>query len=555
MVEERKQADHGANIYSAFEQAARRYPEQVALKADGGRGRSYTYRDVVTAVGKLSKVLFHDKFAASREIGLLSENRPEWGIAYLGILAAGRTVVPIDANLKSEEIAFIIRDARLRLVFASRRSEALLSEMNIDIDIISLEEDSPHSWRNLSETPAPPAEYAINETAVLIYTSGTTGAPKAVELTHRNILANMEGIAGSLQFDENDTFLSVLPLHHTFESTCGFLTPLFSGCTIVYARSLKSKELLEDLRFNGATLMCGVPLLFEKMYGSLRRKIASASFGKRVLFHTLYTLSSLGWLFGRRWGKALFHGLRDKAGLGSIRMFVSGSAALPPVIARFYHLLGCDLVQGYGMTECSPVISVVRPDDIQFGSVGPPLNNVEVKIAGADPETGVGEIIVKGDSITPGYRNNAEQTAELIVDGWLHTGDLGKLEHNHLWITGRKKNLIVSAAGKNIYPEELEEKLMESDCILEAVVFGRPKQNRQGEQVCALLVPDMEQIATILSEPSDRADQEKIRQLLSAEIEQVNGRIAGYKRIVSFDFQLEELEKTSTKKVKRFLYK
>ena len=527
----------------------------MALKADGGRGRSYTYGDVVTAVRKLSRTLNRDEFADRREIGLLSENRPEWGIAYLGILAADRTVVPIDANLKSEEIAFIIRDARLRLIFASRRLEALLSEMNIDIDILSLENDSPNSWRNLSETPVTPAEHAINKTAVLIYTSGTTGAPKAVELTHRNILANMEGIARSLQFDENDTFLSVLPLHHTFEATCGFLTPLFSGCTIVYARSLKSKELLEDLRFNGATLMCGVPLLFEKMYGTLRRKIASASFGKRVLFNTLYTLSSLGWLFGRRWGKALFHGLRDKAGLGSIRMFVSGSAALPSVIARFYHLLGFDFVQGYGMTECSPVISVVRPEDIRFGSVGPPLNNVEVKIAESDPETGVGEIIVKGDNITPGYRNNPEGTAEVIINGWLHTGDLGKLEHNHLWITGRKKNLIVSAAGKNIYPEELEEKLLESDCILEAVVFGRPKQNRQGEQVCALLVPDMEQITADRGKLPDITDHERIRKVLAAEVERVNRRMAGYKRIVSFDFQLEELEKTSTKKVKRFLYK
>lgn len=543
----------GATVYSAFEKTARRNAQRTALEADGGRGRSYTYGEVRAIAEQVCSGLLQEEYASATEIGLLSENRPEWGIAYLAVLAAGRTIVPIDAALKDQEIAYIINHARLGYAFTSRRFENLLKQLRPDITLFSFEDDSPDSWLRLTQAQPRIPSHGADSTAVLIYTSGTTGTPKAVELTHKNILANLGGIASALGFDHKDTFLSVLPLHHTFEATCGFLTPLMSGASVVYARSLKSREILEDIAFNGVTLMCGVPLLFEKMYHSMQRGITSAPLGKRLLFHLLYVLSSASWSLRIRWGKPLFRGLRKKAGLGAMRMFVSGAAALPPKIARFFHLIGLDFLQGYGMTECSPVISVNRPDDVRFGSVGPPLENTEVRIDNPD-QSGIGEILVKGDNVTPGYRDNPEKTAEAIIDGWLYTGDLGRLKDGHLWITGRKKNVIVSAAGKNIYPEELEEKLLESSCILEAVVFGRKKRNKQGEEVRALVVPDLAQIEADLGIPVDNPDLERIKQILGSVIKEVNARVADYKRIASFDFQLEELEKTSTKKVKRFLY-
>jgi long-chain acyl-CoA synthetase len=541
-----------ATIHGAFEQVARQCPEQIAFKADGGKGQCYTYGEVVSLVGRLAAGLSRPEFAQVELIGILSENRPEWGIAYLGILAAGRTVVPIDANLKEDEISFIIQDAGLPIVFVSGRFESMLHQRHPSVRILSFEEDSRYCWRSLIGSEAATAK-TVNNTAVLIYTSGTTGTPKAVELTHRNILANLEGISASLQFDRNDVFLSVLPLHHTFEATCGFLTPLMSGSTIVYARSLKSKEILEDIAANRVTLMCGVPLLFEKMYHSMQRKIASASVGRRLLFHTLLGLSAFGWQLGYKLGRTLFRSLRRKAGLDSIRMFVSGGAALPPRIARFFNLIGFDFLQGYGMTECSPVLSVNRPDDIKFGSVGPPLANMTVKIHNPDAD-GVGEIIVKGDNVTPGYRGNPEKTAELIVDGWLHTGDLGRLHDGHLWITGRRKNVIISAAGKNIYPEELEEKLLESNYVLEAVVFGRRKEGKQGEEVRALIVPDTKQLEADFGISAESPDMEAVEKIIADVVREVNERVADYKRITGFDLQLEELEKTSTKKVKRYLY-
>ena len=548
------QMHSSGTIYAAFQQVAERYPDLIAFRAKGGRGCSYTYGEVRTIVEQLSLGLSRGEYTKKAEVGLLSENRPEWGIAYLAILTSGKTVVPIDASLKGDEVSFIIKDAGLDIVFTSGRFEDLLKRLHVDIEVFSFEDDSPDSWTRLINSEGPAQRNRINKTAVLIYTSGTTGVPKAVELTHENILANLQGIASVLQFDNNDTFLSVLPLHHTFEATCGFLTPLISGSAIVYARSLKSKEILEDIAFNEVTLMIGVPLLFEKMYHSIQRGIASATGGKRLLFRLLYFLSSVAWYLGIKWGKPLFRGLRSKAGLGAIRMFVSGGAALPPKIARFFNLIGFDFMQGYGMTECSPVISVNRPDDVKFGSVGPLLENMEVKFDNLD-QSGIGEILVKGDNITPGYRDNPEKTAELIIDGWLHTGDLGRLKDGHLWITGRKKNVIVSAAGKNIYPEELEEKLLESSCILEVVVFGRKKQKKQGEEVSALVVPDLKQMEVDFGIPEENPDLERIKEIVATVVKDVNAHVASYKRITALDVQLEELEKTSTKKVKRFLYK
>ncbi len=544
----------GATIYSAFEKVAQEHPGRIAFKAEGGRGRSYTYGEVCTIVEQLSLGLSHPEYTKKAEIGILSENRPEWGIAYLAILAARKTVVPIDANLKGDEVSFIIDNAGLDVIFASGRFEDLLKKLRPDMRILSFEDDSPNSWIRLTDAQDQAQKNRISKTAVLIYTSGTTGRPKAVELTHENILANLEGIESGLKFDHNDTFLSVLPLHHTFEATCGFLIPLMSGATIVYARSLKSRDILEDIAFNGVTLMCGVPLLFEKMHHSIQRGIASAPLGRRLAFRLLYLLSTVGWSLGQRWGKPLFRSLRNKAGMASIRMFVSGGAALPPKIARFFNLIGFDFCQGYGMTECSPVISVNRPDNVKFGSVGSPLENIEVRIHNPD-RSGIGEILVKGDNVTPGYRDNSEKTVELIIDGWLHTGDLGKLKDGHLWITGRKKNIIISAAGKNIYPEELEERLLESSCILEVVVIGRKKQNKQGEEVRALVVLDLKQMEAEFGISAESPDMERIRGVISAVVKDVNAHVADYKRIAGFDVQLEELEKTSTKKVKRFLYR
>ncbi|MCK4574518.1 MAG: AMP-binding protein, partial [candidate division Zixibacteria bacterium] len=291
-----------------------------------------------------------------------------------------------------------------------------------------------------------------------------------------------------------------------------------------------------------------------KMYHSMRRGIAAAPFHRRFLLSILKALSLIGWKLGRKWGKPLFAALRRKIGLGSLRIFVSGGAAIPPQVARFFNLLGFDFLQGYGLTETAPVLSVNRQHDIKFGSVGPPLKNVEIKIFEPD-STGTGEIIARGENITPGYRDQPGKTAELLRDGWLHTGDLGRIKKGHLWITGRMKNLIVSAAGKNIYPEQIEEKLLESGYVMEAVVFGRKKTGKQGEEVRALIVPDLEQFKADFAMSPVQPDVDLIEATIKNEVAQANSQMADFKRISTWEVQVNELEKTSTKKVKRYLYK
>ncbi|MDH4156718.1 MAG: AMP-binding protein [candidate division Zixibacteria bacterium] len=542
------------SIADAFHQAALRHSHRIALKADGGRGREYTYGEVDALVGRLAAGLAAGGYLSKREIGLLSENRPEWGITYLAVQRAGGTVVPIDPGLKESEIDYIIEHAGLRVVFCSESCEKLLKGAGSDLTVISFGADSLHPWRSVMSVDSAPAGPAGDDVAVLIYTSGTTGAPKAVELTHRNILANFEGIDDAFAFDHNDTFLSVLPLHHTFEATCGFITPLLSGATVVYGRSLKSKDIKEDIGHNGVTVMCGVPLLFEKLYHSVRRKISSASLVRRVTFNVLYHISAIGWRFNLTPGRRLFAGMRRQAGLETVRIFVSGGAPLPPNIAAFFNYIGFNFFQGYGLTECSPVVSTNRFGSMEFGSVGPPLRNVELKILEPDFE-GIGEIVLKAESVTPGYRNNREGTAELIRDGWLHTGDMGRFRRGHLWITGRKKNVIISAAGKNIHPEELEEKLLDSALIMEAVVFGRKKESKQGEEVRAVIVPDWEQMRSDCAISRDNPDWNRVYAVIGEEIKRLNAAVAEYKRITAFDVQLEELDKTSTKKVRRSLYR
>ena len=544
------------SIYSAIKELADKHADRIALVNNGGKGKRLSYAALIAQVVLWGKHLSSEIFSGQEEIGLLSENRSEWAVAYLAIQAAGKTVVPIDANLKPNEIAYIIDHADLKTILTSGTFEKLLGGVTSDLKILSFVPDSANfiersQASSLINTITLPDK--ANECAVLIYTSGTMGNPKAVELTHHNILSNLEGASGSLNVFADDVFLSVLPLHHTFEATTGFLLALYSGASIVYARSLKSKEIVEDIKTNQVTILIGVPLLFEKMYHSIRRAISKAGKAKQTLFTILFGISLAGWKSGLKIGPPLFKSMRTKAGLNSIRMFVSGGAALPSEVARFFSCMGFGMIQGYGLTETSPVLAAQRIDDIRFGSVGPPLNNVEIMIADPSAE-GIGEILARGPNITRGYRGNTEETNKLLNDGWLYTGDLGRMKGGHLWITGRKKNVIVSAAGKNIYPEELEEKLLSSLLISEGVVFGRKKDGRQGEEVRAIIVPDLEQFQAEYDQSFSDPDLRFIREKIGELIAQLNLQIADFKRISGYEIQLEELEKTSTKKIKRFLY-
>jgi long-chain acyl-CoA synthetase len=235
-------------------------------------------------------------------------------------------------------------------------------------------------------------------------------------------------------------------------------------------------------------------------------------------------------------------------------MFISGGAPLPGHIGKWFNLIGLTLLEGYGMTECSPVLAVNRPDNISIGSVGPPLPDIKIKINKPNEE-GIGEIIVRGGNTTPGYLNNHEATSELLRDGWLYTGDMGKMDKGLLYITGRSKNIIISGGGKNIFPEEIEGYLNQSDYILESLAVGRERAGKTGEEIWAIIVPDKEQIELELTDSGVTLSENRIRELIGEVVKNVNGRLADYKRIVDFEIRTEEFEKTAAKKIKRIKYR
>jgi len=523
--------------------------KSIALIGNGGNGQQVSYNQLKDMITCCSGKLHSLGYGKNDRIGIFSENCPEWSVAYLSILSCGATVVPIDPAMKENELVKFLRIASVKFVFCSEKLiksvKDIIALNDFQMELCSLNGSDVNNLNSMIgddkfvEESVPP-----DQTAVIIYTSGTTGDPKGVNLTHKNIIANIKSIEKAKICVKNTRFLSILPLFHTFESTVGLLYPLYCGYAIIYARSLTPKILIEDIKNNQITCLLAVPLLYEKFYNAIQRKLKSAPLIKRTLFKSLFLLSRVN----KNLGTALFKSFREKAGLGSIKRFISGGAPLPPTITEWFHTIGIKLIQGYGLTECSPVVTVNHPDDIRYNSIGPVLPDVEVRIDNPNNE-GIGEIIVRGDNCTPGYIDNPLATAELIRNGWLYTGDLGKIVNGHCYVTGRKKNLIVSGGGKNIYPEEIECELDLSGLILESIVYGKIKEGKTGESICAIIVPDMDVI-----ESTEKLSPERIRELIKIEVDEVNKRISDYKRIEKFEIRLEEFEKTSTKKIKRRLY-
>ncbi len=543
-------------LHETIFQTCRKIPGKTALQSSENPENLYTYKDIETITPRISFLLKNRGVKPQDKIGLLAENCPEWGIAYLSILCAGGIVVPFDPALKTAELANLLRLSGVKLVFVSEKLSSQfyesLNTIKNDVELIQLE-----NITNLSNETAASflcSDIKPHDPAVLIYTSGTTGDPKAVVLTHRNLLANLEGIAAAIKFYPDDIFLSLLPLFHTFEATCGFLTPLVQGLTIIYARSLKSNDIIDNIKEYNVTCIVGVPLLYEKMYQSMKKKIGELPIPKKAMISISYALCKFAWLFGLKAGKIVFKELRVKAGLNTVRIFVSGGAPLPAFVAEWFNMIGFEFLEGYGLTECAPVVAVNRFNKIKFGSVGPPLPNVELKINDPSLE-GIGEILVHADSTTPGYLDNPEATKELLKGGWLYTGDLGTIEKGFLFIKGRAKSLIVSGGGKNIYPEELEDILNQSPYIFESLVLGRKKPDDNHESIFAIVVPDIEQLSDEgITIPSE-TDLDKTESIIKSEIDKANCLLSNYKRISNFEIQWEEFEKTSTKKIKRVLYK
>ncbi len=541
-------------IPQLLELSAKRFPSKAALMVNDGEGGclKIKYEELQEKVLKLSSFIQRAGYKFGQHIAVLGKNSPEWATTYLAIQTAGCITIPLDPALRPQELRYIIRHSDAVAVLCDARFSAPLREGNNlgDVHFYDLED----IWKIADGKSAPlPPRYEKNPeaTASIIYTSGTTGSPKGVILTHQNIISDVRAMKKRIDLFPEDTFISVLPLHHCFEGTCGFLTPISIGSGVCYARALRAKEILEDIQASGATIILGVPLLFDKIYSGIVKGVEKKGAIAKVAFESFMGVTKLlDSTISSRSGVKTMRPFRKKAGFGNLRLMISGGAAISPEVVDFFNHFGVTCLQGYGLSETSPVLAVNPTTSRKSASVGPPLEGVQIKIDSPNSE-GIGEILAKGAPVFNGYYKNPAATKEAFTpDGWFKTGDLGWLDkEGYLFISGRAKDIIVTAAGKNVYPDEIEEKINSSTLVMESIVIGAKRGN--DEVPFAIIVPDLDAVDKHFSGKwTDEQLEKAIREL----VERVNGEIAQYKRIKGFKLQQEEFPKTSTKKIKRYLY-
>jgi long-chain acyl-CoA synthetase len=550
-------------------------------------------RELVERVRDLGLGLTELGLAHGDRVALLSESRPEWLIADFAVLAAGAVVVPIYPTLSAEQVAFILRDAEVRLAIVSSAEQrakvmaaapllrslsavialdpAADAAMPAPVRVLTLREVSDAGHRRILDGWGVAKAFqdrakavAPSDLATIIYTSGTTGEPKGVMLTHANLVANLGGITDVLTLRPDDVALSFLPLGHGFERMVSYVY-MATGVSMIFAESIET--IARDLRTVRPTVMSGVPRVFEKLHARVLAAGRESRGLRRAVFErALRTADARArrlasgrrlplWLRiqSRLADAAVFQRIRDGLG-GRLRFAVSGSASLRPDLARFFYGVGLPILEGYGLTETGPVISVVPLEAVRFGTVGPPLPNVEVRLADD------GEILARGPNVMTGYFRRPDDTAAVLRDGWFHTGDIGAFdEAGYLRITGRKKELIVTSGGKKIAPQPIESALRAHPLIQEAVVVGE-RRHFAG----ALLVPDFAVLARRLQgvlpeDPAARGEvlrRDDVQGWFQAAVDAANAGLARFEQIKRFALLSRELtaeagELTPTLKVKR----
>lgn len=542
--------------------AARQYGDApFLLRWDGREWKGYSFRQAAEAVHAFAALLVREGVKPGDRVGLQSENRPEWGLAYMAILEAGAVVVPLDAALKEHEVGEILStagatcavvSARLHPVLAAVRGSRLPALRLVALDPLEGLPTWAEAQQAFAGARARESAAAEHDLAVIIFTSGTTGQAKGVMLSHSNLLSNAEGVARTIDCGPGDRMLSVLPMHHTFESTIGFLCPMRTGGAVCYARGLDSKQLREDMRSSRATIFVAVPLLYEKLLSAIHRGIADAPFARRLMVHTLLGVTRLvRAVTGLRIGGRTMRALREKTGLDSIRIFACGAAPLAPHVFWGFTDLGWTMVEGYGLTETSPVTCLNLPRRSRPGGVGWPLVGVEVRIDHPDAD-GNGEIAVRGPNVMLGYYGNPQATADVLRDGWFYTGDLGRfLPDGRVRITGRLKNMIATAAGKKIYPEEVEVLLVDSPYVLEVVVVGGRDPRGEREEVHAHVYPNLTELELLAQSQGKPCDDAFVEATLRADVAARCARLAAYKHVKKVLVRRSEFPKTTTGKIKR----
>jgi long-chain acyl-CoA synthetase len=527
-------------IQSFFLKAAETHKDKILFHYPRGGWKSITYGEFRENVLSLAAYLINEGIGKADRVSIISENRPEWCISYMAAIMAGAAAVPINAESSEEEVINIIDDSGAKAVFYSSKTGDKIRNIKnikrINFDSSPFKEAllTPH----LNKYP----DAGTKDIASLIYTSGTTGAPKGVMLSHKNLCSDAEAVAGAGLITETDNIFALLPLHHTYPFMCTFLAPLFMGVTVTFAPGLKGPEMLGAIREKEVTALIGIPQLLELIRDGIIRKIRERPLSALLLF--LVRLSgAIRRVFNVNAGRILFPSLHRSFG-GGFRYFTSGGARLDPSVMKDLEAMGFTVIEGYGLTETSPVVTFNPISKRKPGSVGRPLEGADIKIMNPD-ERGEGEIAIKGPMVMEGYYKNPGATEDVMKEGFFLSGDLGYIDKDgYLFITGRAKEVIVLSSGKNIYPEDVERQYLKIPFIKEICVVGHEQKGRV-DSIHAVIVPDMEY-----------ARKNKIGNIMEGirwELKKVE--LPPYMRIKGFSLKSEPLPKTPLGKLRRFMIK
>ena len=554
-------------LKETLDHSAQKNGDKILMKFKrDGEWKTLTYRQFLALVRNVAEALVRTCHVRPGDrVALMGANSPEWCAIHYAITGLAATAVPIDVKLQDQEVTHILSDSGAAVLLMDSAGEAsihglsgrcpnlrhviLFGDQKPELDNGKTRGIQLHDFDQLlAETKAAAAGHGAaydrhdpkeSDVASFIYTSGTTGRQKGAMLTHLNFTANFRSIDAAIEILPDDNFMVILPLHHSFAFTACLVTPIASGTQMSFVESLRTVG--ENIREASPTLVLAVPLLLEKVYNKLLAGLKANRMG------------SLLWTLGIR--NPVRKGIQEKLG-GRLRLMISGGAPADPLLLQGLEDLGLKAREGYGLTECSPVLTISPFEaPIRPGSCGQILPFVEMKVFNANAE-GVGELAAKGDNIMKGYYNNPAATEDVFRDGWFLTGDLGYIDaDNYVFITGRKKALIVNREGKNIYPEEVELQINQSPLILESVVLGyRPPGESVGEQVGAIVVPDEEGIAALEAAEKRKFSEQEIEARIRADVKKQVAALADYKHPRRVQIRWEEFNKTSTGKIKRYLY-
>jgi len=524
--------------------------------------QTISYKQTLEDVNALGTALI-DAGLKDKKIVIIGENSYWWAVSYLAVVCGTGIAVPLDKELsakdveglvaQSEAACAIITDKHAKIFEPLLKSGETCLKMLINIDS-DQDSETMLSWKGLVEKGRKllaegnrdflDAQILTDEMSVLLFTSGTTGLSKGVMLSQRNLVTDLMIAPTVLKVNDWDIFFSVLPIHHTYECTCGFLMPLYKGAAIAYCEGLK--HITKNLAEVRPTMFLGVPLIMESLYKKIWQNVRKK--GKEDLLRKIIKINRKTKKVGIDLGKIFFKEILAVFG-GRMRIMIVGGAAINPEVLEGIQDFGIMALQGYGLTECAPM-AALNPDTAPNSrSVGRPFPGIELKIDNPD-EDGNGEICVKGGNVMMGYYNMPEATSEVIRDGWLHTGDLGhKDEKGYYYITGRKKNVIITKNGKNVYPEELEYLLNKSPYILESMVFGDESSDSEDTLIVAAVVMDQEALGEAYENPLTEEEQLK---LVWETVDKINDESPFYRRIKRVILRDQELEKNTSKKIKRF---